>query len=180
MIYVALLRGINVGDKNKVDMAQLRAVFEDAGMTSVTTYINSGNVVFSSRARSQTRLAERFEKAIADSFGFPVKVLVRDLASMRTVVDAIPPEWVDGPAMKCDVVFLWAEADRSDVLDDLTIKPGLDDVRRVPGAIIWKVDRANVTRSGLMKVVGTPLYKQMTIRNCNTTRKVLELMEAAR
>lgn len=180
MIYVALLRGINVGGKNKVEMAQVRAVFEDAGMTSVTTYINSGNVVFSSRARSQTHLAERFEKAIADSFGFPVKVLVRDLASMRTVVDAIPPEWVDGQAMKCDVMFLWAEADRPDVLDDLTIKAGLDEVRRVPGAIIWKVDRANVTRSGLMKLVGTPLYKQMTIRNCNTTRKVLELMEAAR
>lgn len=77
MVYVALLRGINVGGKNKVDMKQLMAAFEDAGMTSVRTYINSGNVIFSSN-----------------------------------------------------------------------------------------------------RLVRTPLYKRMTIRNCNTTRKLLELMEA--
>jgi uncharacterized protein (DUF1697 family) len=179
MIYAALLRGINVGGKNKVDMAELRAVFEDAGMRSVRTYINSGNVVFASRARNRARLAGRLEQAIAARFGFDVKVLVRDLDSMRAVVGALPPDWVNDKTMKCDVLFLWDEADGPDVLDKLSVKPEIDDVRYVPGAVIWRVDRDNVTRSGLMNVVGSPPYQQMTIRNCNTARKLLELMDAA-
>ena len=176
MIYVALLRGINVGGKNRVDMKELRAVFEDAGMTGVTTYINSGNVVFASRARNHAKLAARLEDAIAAHFGFSIKVLVRDLEGIRAAVEAIHPDWSDGKAMKCDVMFLWPEADRPSVLDELMIKPGIDEVQYVPGAVVWKVDRDLVTRSGLMKLVGTPLYKQMTIRNCNTTRKLFELM----
>jgi uncharacterized protein (DUF1697 family) len=67
---------------------------------------------------------------------------------------------------------------RPAILKELTIKPEIDDVRYVSGAIIWGVVRDKVTRSGLMKLAGTPLYKRMTIRNCNTTRKLLELMEA--
>ena len=179
MIYVALLRGINVGGKNKVDMKELKAAFEDAGMTSVTTYINSGNVIFSSRLRNRTNLAARLEEAIETRFGFSVKVLVRTLEDMRTVVGALDPEWVNDKAMKCDVMFLWEDVDRPDVLDDLTLKPAIDVVRYAPGAIVWKVDSNKVTKSGMMKLVGTPLYKRMTIRNCNTTRKLLELMESA-
>jgi uncharacterized protein (DUF1697 family) len=159
-------------------MSALKAVFEDAGMRSVRTYINSGNVVFASRPRSRARLATRLEKDIAARFGFDVKVLVHDLARMRSIVAAMPPDWVNDQTMKCDVLFLWDEADRPEVLDELKIKPEIDDVRYAPGAVLWSVDRGNVTRSALMKVVGTPLYQQVTIRNCNTTRKLLELMEA--
>ena len=180
MIYVALLRGINVGGKNKVDMKTLKEVFEEAGMTSVRTYINSGNVVFSSRVRSRTRLATTLEEAIAGSFGFDVKVLVRNRDDIRTTVAALEPDWVnDRKTMKCDVVFLWDDADRSTILDELTIKPGIDEVRYVPGAVVWKVDAENINKTAIMKLVGTPLYKQMTIRNCNTARKLLELMDAA-
>jgi uncharacterized protein (DUF1697 family) len=178
VIYVALLRGINVGGKSTVDMKQLKAVFEDAGMTSVTTYINSGNVVFSSRARNRTKLAARLEEAIAERFGFHVRVLVRDLAGMRLVMDALPSDWVNDQAIRCEVMFLWDTVDFPGVVDDLTIKPAIDDVRHVPGAVIWKVDRSNVNRSGMVKLIGTPLYRQMTMRSCNTTRKLLELMEA--
>ena len=179
MVYVALLRGINVGGKNKVDMGDLKSAFTDAGMTRVVTYINSGNVVFASRARNQVRLAARLETAIAERFGFAVRVLVRDLDAMRETVAALPENWVNDAAMKCDVMFLWDEADQPELLEELTIKPAIDDVVRVPGALIWRVDKANVTRSGMAKLVGTPVYKQMTIRNCNTARKLLELMEAA-
>jgi uncharacterized protein (DUF1697 family) len=180
MIFVALLRGINVGGKNKVDMAVLKSVFEDAGMSKVTTYINSGNVVFSSRARSRTNLASGLEKAIAERFGFEVRVLVRNLEDMRTVVGALPPDWVnDRQTMRCDVMYLWDEVDGPDVLGDVIVKAGIDDVRQVPGALLWKVDRDKVTKSGMAKLIGTPLYKQMTIRNSTTARKLLELMEAA-
>jgi uncharacterized protein (DUF1697 family) len=70
MVYVALLRGINVGGKNKVEMKRLKAVFEAAGMESVRTYISSGNVIFSSSIRSKARLAKLLEEAIAKRFRF--------------------------------------------------------------------------------------------------------------
>ena len=70
--------------------------------------------------------------------------------------------------------------DRKDVLEELTIKPEIEDVKYVPGAVIWRIDRANVTRSRIYKMIGTDLYRGMTIRNCNTVRKLAEMMEAAR
>jgi uncharacterized protein (DUF1697 family) len=177
MVYVALLRGINVGGKNKVEMKQLKAVFEEAGMASVRTYINSGNVIFSSSSRSKARLATLFEDAIARHFGFKVEVVVRDIKSMRAVVKAIPSKWTNDHKMKCDVMFLWDDVNRPSVMKQLTIKPEMEDVKYESGALIWRVDRENVTKSGMMRLAGTPLYKRMTIRNCNTARKLLELME---
>lgn len=178
MTYVALLRGINVGGKNKVEMKRLKAVFEEVGMTSVRTYINTGNVIFSTTLRGRPRLVKLLEEAIAQRFGFQINVVVRDVKRMRAVVKAMPSHWINDKTMKSDVMFLWDDVDRPSVLNQLQIKPDLDDVRYVPGAVIWRVDRKDVTRSGLMKLVGTSLYKRMTIRNCNTTRKLLELMEA--
>ncbi|MGH2808448.1 MAG: DUF1697 domain-containing protein [Actinomycetota bacterium] len=176
---MALLRGINVGGKNKVDMKQLKAVFEDVGMTSVRTYINSGNVIFDTTERGRARVTPRVEKAIAQRFGFEVKVLLRDLRTMRALVHEIPRGWTDDAVMRCYVMFLWDPVARPSVLKQVTFKPEMDDVRYIAGAIVWRVDRKNITRSGMTKMMGTPLYKQMTIRSVNTTRKLLELMEAS-
>lgn len=177
MVYVALLRGVNVGGKNKVDMKQLKAAFEDAGMSSVRTYINSGNVIFSSNSRSRAWLTEVLEDVIARNFGFMVHILVRDQKSMRAVVRALPETWVNDATMKCDVMFLWNDVARASVIKELPIKPEIEEVRYAAGALIWCVERESVTRSGQLKLIGTPLYKRMTIRNCNTTRKLLDLME---
>lgn len=176
MIYVALLRGINVGGHNKVNMRKLKDVFEATGMTDVSTYINSGNVVFRSNSKSATRLAATLEQAIKKSFGFAVKVLVRDQASIKSLVQALPADWSNDTGMKCDVMFLWAAIDHPKILEQLTIKPDIDRVRYAPGALLWSVDRDKVTRSGMMKLVGTDPYRQMTIRNCNTLRKLADLM----
>jgi uncharacterized protein (DUF1697 family) len=178
MRYVALLRGINVGGKNKVDMTQLKAVFDDSGMSSTRTYINSGNVVFDSAVRSKARLVQLLEEGIAKRFGFHVPVLLRDLKSMRALHEAIPNRWTDDKTMRCYVMFLWADVARPSVLRQLQAKPGLDDVLYASGSIVWRVDRKDVTRSGMAKLMATPLYKRMTIRSVNTTRKLLELMEA--
>jgi uncharacterized protein (DUF1697 family) len=176
MKYVALLRGINVGGKNKVDMRTLKATFEKAGMNEVTTYINSGNVIFSDGRRKPARIVTMLEEAIAADFGLPIKVLIRDLPAIKRVISALPDTWTNDAKMKCDVMFLWEGFDRKDIVKELKIKPEIEDVTYVPGAIIWRVDRPNVTRSGMMKLVGTDLYKGMTIRNCNTVRQLAGMM----
>jgi len=176
MIYVALLRGINVGGQNKMAMPRLRRTFEEVGLTDVTTYINSGNVIFKDSRRKPATIISALEKAIEQDFGLQIKVLIRDLAAIRKTIKALPDNWTNDNSMKCDVMFLWDGFDRKDILDDLKIKPDIEDVVYVPGAIIWRVDRPNVTRSGMIKLIGTDLYKGMTIRNCNTVRKLAELM----
>ncbi len=172
--YVALLRGINVGGRNKVDMRALRTTFEAAGCTAVRTYINSGNVLFAHRRKSAT-LAPLLEKAIATDVGFPVEVLLRDHASLAATAKAIPRTWKDDATMRCYVLFLFDDVDTPEVVDEVTVKRGIDHVRYVPGALIWRVARADLTRSGMMKLPGTDLYRSTTIRNCNTVRKLEQL-----
>lgn len=179
MTYVALLRGINVGGKNKVDMKQLRSTFERVGMQNVRTYINSGNVIFGHESLDASELARTLEDAIEEDFGFHVKVLLRDSGAVAAILEALPDDWANDQSAKCDVMFLWEEVDGPEVVDQLTIKPEIDDVRYVSGALLWRVPREKVTRSGMMKIVGTELYTHMTVRNCNTLRKLAELIRAA-
>lgn len=176
MVYVALLRGINVGGNNKVEMAHLKKTFEGLGLTGIKTYIDSGNIIFKD-SRPAPKLVPVLEAAIEKDFGFSVKVLLRTAANIATITKALPEKWVNDAAMKCDVMFLWEHYDNKGVLKEIVIKPGIDDVKYVPGAILWRVDKSVVTRSGLLRVVGTDLYKHMTIRNCNTVRKLHELMK---
>jgi uncharacterized protein (DUF1697 family) len=177
MIYVALLRGINVGGTRKVDMRELKGTFERAGLTDVRTYINSGNVIFGTGPIEPGTLTDMLEKAIEADFSFPVKVLVRDADRIQAMAMELPDTWANDDTAKCDVMFLGDEIDDPKILEQLTIKPGIDDVRYLPGAILWRVERSKVTRSGMFKLVGTQLYAQMTVRNCNTLRKLAALME---
>lgn len=178
MIYVALLRGINVGGKNKVDMKLLKEVFEQAGMRSVETYINSGNVVFIAEGRTKAALTDLLERAIGERFGVPVPVTIRSLEEMGAIVDALPDEWSDDERMKSDVMFLWDDVMPSDVLAQVQIKPDVDQVICISGAVLWGVERSLVTRSRKTKLIGTDVYQRMTVRNVNTARKLYELMLA--
>lgn len=177
MIYVALLRGINVGGNNKVDMKELKAVFEGSGMSSVKTYINSGNIIFADNGNSKEELPKILESAILAHFDLKIKVLVYSLDDFQKIAANIPDSWTNDKNMKSDVWFLWPEADNESVLEQLTIKSDIDRVHYVTGAILWSVDKEFVTRSGMSRVVGTKLYKLVTIRNVNTVRKLLGLME---
>lgn len=177
MIYVALLRGINVGGNNKVDMKELKKVFEEAGMPSVKTYINSGNIIFSDGIHRKEELPAILEAAILAYFNLSIRVLVYDFDHFQRIAASIPENWANDQNMKSDVWFLWPEADDEAVLEKLTIKPEIDRVLYVPSAVLWSVDKEHVTKSGMQKVIGTKLYKLVTIRNVNTVRKLLGLME---
>ncbi len=177
MVYVALLRGINVGGNNKVDMKTLKTSFETLGHTDVITYINSGNIIFRSDNADVKQLETKLEKQIEDDFGLSIRVILRTLANISLVEKAIPISWTNDSTMKTDVMFLWEEVDSPRVLEQLTIKPDIDEVKYVNGAVIWRVDRDKVTRSGLLKIIGSDLYKLMTIRNVNTLRKIKRIMD---
>lgn len=178
MLYVALLRGINVGGKNKVDMKKLKQAFEEAGMSSVTTYINSGNIIFADNSHPKEQLAPILERAIESQFNLKINILIYDVDEFGEIAQAIPENWANDQQMKSDVLFLWQVVDDKTVLDGLTVKPDVDRVIYVPGAILWAVDRDKVTRSGMVKIVGSALYQRVTIRNVNTVRKIQALLQS--
>src|SRR5260370_20541198 len=175
MTYVAFLRGVNVGGKGIVSMAAIKEALVALGLTDVRTYINSGNVIFSTRASDAQRLTARIEKALEQHTGMAIKVLLLDHKTLKKMVDAIPRKWVDDKTMRTYVLLLWKELDDRGILDRLPIKPGVDELKYTPGAIVWRVDRENVSRSQMNRIVGTPLYKKVTIRSANTMRKLNEL-----
>jgi uncharacterized protein (DUF1697 family) len=176
MIYLALLRAVNVGGTNKIEMARLKKVFEQAGFTKVRTFIASGNVIFSSKSMDQAKLTGQIEAAIKAEFQSDVSVLLRDLGSIAKLTRALPAAWVNDADMKCDVMFLWKEQDRPGVVDQMPFNPEIEDLKYFPGAVVWRIDRTNMAKSRMLKLVGTKLHKQLTVRNPNTVRKIYALM----
>ncbi|APQ60545.1 hypothetical protein PPOLYM_01775 [Paenibacillus polymyxa] len=179
MIYIALLRGINVGGNNKIEMKKLKQTFENAGLGHVTTYINSGNIIFSSQGDSNEELSLKLEQAILEDFSLPIRVIVRNMKEIQSIMEALPNEWSNDTQMKSDVLFLWDEINDISVLDKLPLKPGIGHVIYTTGAVLYSVSKQQVTKSGLTKLVGTKLYQQMTVRNVNTTRQINKLMQMA-
>ena len=175
MTYVVFLRGVNVGGKGIVSMAAIKEALGALGLSDVRTYINSGNVIFSTRASDAQRLTARIEKGLEQHTGMAIKVLVMNHETLKKMVDAIPRNWVDDKTMRTYVLLLWKELDDRRILDRLPIKSGVDELKYTPGAVVWRVDRENVGRSQMNKIVGTPLYKKITIRSANTMRKLNEL-----
>lgn len=176
MDYVALLRGINVGGKNKIEMTRLKTSFLAAGCVDVSTYINSGNVIFSD-SRSPSQIISILESAIETDFGFRVPTILRTATEIREVCQQIPMEWSNDSEQKTDVLFLWDAVDEARVVEQLSIKPEIETVRYFPGVLVWNVRRENVTRSSIPKLVKSDLYKSVTIRNINTVRKIDAVMQ---
>ena len=156
MTYVAFLRGINVGGNAIVSMAAIKEALVAVGMLDVRTYINSGNVIFSTLATDAQGLTARIEKALEQRTGMAIRVLVMDHKALKKLVDAIPRNWVDDKTMRTYVLLLWREIDGPKILDRLPVRPGVDDLKYTRGAVIWRVDRENVGRSGMSKISARP------------------------
>jgi uncharacterized protein (DUF1697 family) len=179
VLHVAWLRGINVAGNHRVLMADLRAVFVEAGFTDVATYIQSGNVVFTTTAAAPSP-EPTIEALLGDAFGFAIPVVVRSLAEMADVVGNAPPGFGDHPTVfHSDVWFLKSPLDGVEAVTHLEPRPGVDQVW--PGRGVVYVQRLSERRaqSRLTKVTATPIYRSFTVRNWATTTRVLAMMRAA-
>lgn len=176
MIYIALFRGINVGGNNKVEMKKLKSLLERTGFENVVTYINSGNVIFKkSGGGSEAELARIIEQAVKDEFQLDLKIVVINSNHLDAICREIPADWVKNDEMRTDVLFLWEKYDYPGVLDIIKYKE-VDNVKYVPGALVWNVRGKDYTKSNMVKLVGTDLYRHITIRNVNTVRKLHEMV----
>ncbi len=169
MEYVALLRGINVGKHKWIDMKRLKALFESLGYEKVSTYINSGNVLFQS-SEKQRGIGAKIASSLKKEFGFEIGVLVKTKKQMEDIAAAIPKGWKNDEEQRTDVAYLFEEIDSKETLAKIPVKREYADIRYTKGAIYWNFDRKNYSKCQLNKLISHPAYKLMTIRNVNTSR----------
>jgi uncharacterized protein (DUF1697 family) len=174
--YVALLRGINVGGNNIIKMTALKASFEALGFADVVTYIASGNVLFSTTKTDPKTLSTRLEKALSAEFAYQSTVVVRAHSQLKTIVEKAPKGFGSKPAeYRCDVMFLKEPLTAAKALKELPLAEGVDQAWAGPGVVYFSRLDKLASRSKLPKVVAMPIYKLMTIRNWNTTTKLMAL-----
>ena len=177
--YVALLRGINVGGSNLIRMAGLKQCFEAHGLRDVSTYIQSGNVLFRANRSNQHELTGRIEKVLSKTFSYRSRVVVRSFEEMKAIVERAPKGFGTRPKVyRYDVVFLKDPLTADEAMRGMTAKPGVDRVFAGEGVLYVSRLISKAAQSHLTRVVGTPAYQNMTLRNWNTTRRLLELMDA--
>ena len=174
--YVALLRGVNVGGKNNVSMQALKESFEAIGLEDVRTYINSGNILFRSTASDARALERAIDRILSGGHRLESKAVVRSEAEMTRLVKTIGRRWRSNAAWKFNVMFLRHTVDSPRVLDGIALKAGIEEAFYCPGTLLWSARLDAFNRTAMKKMVGQPLYQEMTIRSVSTTHKILDLM----
>jgi uncharacterized protein (DUF1697 family) len=176
--YAILLRGINVGGKNKVPMADLKKCLEDLGFLDVLTYIASGNVIVTSDKQPK-EIQAHIEEALPRIFKLDsehIKVLVLSVDQLQGVVDNKPKGFGEQPEKYySDAIFL-IDVDTDAAMAIFAPKEGVDKVWPGNGVVYSQRLGSERTKSRLSKIIASPLYKSMTIRSWNTTTKLLEIL----
>ncbi len=176
--YVILLRGINVGGKNKVPMASLKNCLEELGFSNVSTYIASGNVILDSN-KEPLDIKAQIEHTLSKNFALDselIKVLVLSHGQLQTVIDNKPKGFGEQPEKyHSDAIFLM-DITTPQALLVFHPREGVDKIWPGDGVIYSQRLSSLRTKSRLSKIVGTPAYKSMTIRSWSTTTKLLQLL----
>jgi uncharacterized protein (DUF1697 family) len=175
--HIALLRGINVGGKNPVSMADLRARLGRLPLKNVRTYIQSGNVLFESRLTDPLRLSRMIEDALTGEFGIATPVVVVTEEQLERVITQAPAGFGGRPQEYLyDVVFLKPPIAARDVLSTVRLKDGVDQAYAGRDVLYLQRLKERASQSHLPKLTQHPAYKSMTIRNWKTTNQLQRLV----
>jgi uncharacterized protein (DUF1697 family) len=176
VIYLALLRGINVGGKSSMKMADLRTAFERMELADVTTYIQSGNVLFRAPRQNGQELSARIESQLHRHFGTELRVVLFTEAQLRSVVEGAPRGF-GGTSHLCDVIFLRKPLTPKRAISLVATKEGVDRVWAGRGVLYFSRLASKASSSRLSKIAALTEYQDMTIRSWSTTTKLLALVD---
>lgn len=177
MRYIALLRGINVSGKNKIEMAKLRQYMEESGFQNVKTYLNSGNVIFDA-SQDTERLTQLLQNMIMKQFALDIPVYVERQEAVRALVEGAPKWWgTDEKAIYDNLIFILPPKTAEAVCTELgEPKERLEQVCVAVGAIFWSFDRAMYQKTNWWsKTAKEEIGRFLTIRTAGTVRKICEM-----
>jgi uncharacterized protein (DUF1697 family) len=175
--YALLLRGVNVGTKNSLPMAELRKMLEKVGCTDVKTYVQSGNAVFATKL-GRAGLMKAAEHALEAYMGRPIATTLRTLQEMKLIVDGNPfGKVATTPAYLC-VTFLSRAPSKSEV-SPLQAQDWKPELFKIAGSEIYTWHPNGQGRSPLAAALGKlPFRGAITTRNWSTVLKLLEMLDA--
>ena len=177
--YLVLLRGINVGGNNIIKMVDLKACFESMGFRDVVTYIQSGNVVFKAAEKDKVKLTTKIEDVLSERFSYKSRLVVVAYRELKKVIEDAPIGFgKDLDNYRCDVIFLKEPLTVKEAMKDVRVKEGVDNAFAGKTVLYFSRLTSRASQSYLTKIITLPMYQNMTIRNWNTTTKLLALMEA--
>ena len=177
MEYVALLRGINVGGKNKVVMSELREQVADAGYGNVRTYINSGNLLFEADA-PRDEVAQSVEALLESHYPFPIRVAL--LSGQEYLAELLGlPEWWHGEVARRDALFYTRGLDRARVRERIASMPlGDEAVHFGENAVFWgKFNETEFLKTAYHKyLLREDFHRQVTIRSGATVERIASML----
>lgn len=174
--YLALLRGINVGGKNMIRMSELKEGLEASGFEDIKTHIQSGNVLFSYEETDTSKLAEKISLSIAKHFKAQIGVAVFSKQEWQTILKHAPESWGKDKARKHNLLVMLKPCDTKQVTTDIgKLEPDIETLVPGEGVLYQSLSLKLFGRTTSGKLAGKQIYKQMTIRNYNTSLKLLSL-----
>ena len=177
--FVALLRGINVGGRNPIRMPELVACFSDAGFGNVSTYLQSGNVLFTADHVKAPKLEAKVEAMLEERFGTPLLVVIRSRDELAQTIDVAPADH-GSPKLRSDIFFLKHPLTAEEALAEMPeLRDGVDSVAPGPGAIYFSRVAARATKTRIQKFMAMPIFQQMTVRTWRTSTRLLEKLDGA-
>jgi len=178
--YIALLRGINVGGNNIISMPVLREAFKKVGFCDVSTYINSGNIFFSSDDTGIEALQLRCRQIISETFKLDIPVAVITPKDLAAALNNAPEWWDKDKELKHNAIFIIPPANVEDIIKEVgEINPEYEQVGHHGQVVFWSAPLGLFSKTKWSKFVSTAASarSKITIRNANTTKKLLLLSE---
>lgn len=166
-----------MGGNNIIRMTDLIACFEQMGFADVMTYIQSGNILFRADEQNRARLTVKIERVLSDTFHYNSRVVVITHKQLKSIVEGAPSQFgKDAAQYRYDVIFLKEPLTVKTAMKSVSVKDGVDRAYEGKGELYFSRLVAKAAQSRLTKIITLPVYQDMTIRNWNTTTKLLTLM----
>ncbi len=173
--YIAFLRGININGRNKIVMADLKSAFEQMNFFDVTTYLNSGNVLFSSNRDKVVEIRDAVEKRIVQSFGLEIPVYIISQEEISDILSHAPAWWGTADKGTYDNLIFVMTSDTPNIICDMIGPPseGLEMTQIYRNIIFWTFDRKEYQKCNWWKKTAREgIAEKLTIRTANTVRKL--------
>ena len=173
--YIALLRGINISGKNKIAMSELKKCFAELGFAEIVTYLNSGNVIFSSAIEDKDVLSNKVQLMIKDRFHLEIPVFIILQEELAELLKNAPDWWGDDNREIYDnLIFLMPPLSYEEFYDEIGVpKAEYESVYHYKNVVFWSFSRQDHQKTNWWsKTAGSGVSGRITIRTANTVRKI--------
>ncbi len=175
--YIALLRGINISGKNKISMQELKSYFTDMGFVDIITYLNSGNIVFSTNETKEVVLADQIREMIRKRLDIDIPVYIIWQEELKDLLDNAPEWWgTDDKEIYDNLIFVMPPATAENIAEKIgepTEK--LEQIYIYKNVIFWSFDRKKYAKANWWKKTASQgIGEKLTIRTANTLKKIVD------